>query len=65
MGAPYAGYTPTPAEIRRMRGDLTQTQAANLVFTTDRAWRRWEAGDSQMHPAIYQFFLIQRKELNG
>lgn len=50
---------PTPAEIRAAResAGLTQTQAAELVRGTMRAWQEWEAGNRRMHPGLWELFL--------
>ena len=55
---PSPSRNPTPVEIRRARdrAGLTQTKAAALVYTTDRVWRQWEAGDRRMHPAFWELF---------
>lgn len=52
---------PNPQQIRDLREShkLTQTEAAALVFTTQRNWAMWEAGDSRMHPAFWQLFSLK------
>lgn len=55
--------SPTPQEIRKARGSLTQTQAAELVFKSLRTWQNWEApigslAHRKMCKAIYEYFLI-------
>lgn len=49
---------PTPAEIRAARDDagLTQTEAAELICSTLRAWQEWEAGNRRMHPGLWNHF---------
>ena len=51
--------TPTPVEIRAAReaARLTQSAAALLVHVDARTWRRWEAGSTRMHPAIWDAFV--------
>lgn len=53
--------TPTPAEIRAAReaAGLTQTQAAQLVHGTLRAWQEWEAGNRRMHPGLWELFRLK------
>lgn len=36
-----------PEELRKVRAKagLTQTEAAELVYTTERQWRKWEYGE--------------------
>lgn len=57
---------PTPAEIRALREaqGLTQTEAANLVHATLRAWQNWEAPKDAaehrpMHPGLWELFRIK------
>ncbi len=49
---------PKPGEIRRLRESfgLSQTQAAELVYSTLRSWQNWEGGQAGMHPAIWAWF---------
>ena len=51
--------TPTPDAIRAAReaAGLTQAVAAALVHVDARTWRRWEAGATRMHPAIWDAFV--------
>jgi len=53
------GISPTAIEVREARGDLTQAQAGAMVYTSDRVWRRYESGDSRMHPAMWELFLMK------
>lgn len=55
--------SPSPEEIKAARkaAKLTQTQAADLTHVTTRGWQHWEAGDREMHPAIWELFLIKVK----
>ena len=52
---------PTPAAIRAAReaAGLTQPQAAALVHTDTRSWRRWELGERAMHPAFWELFRLK------
>lgn len=63
-GQRTAASTPTPAEIRAMRdtAGLTQTAAADLIYTTCRVWQQWEAGDRRMHPAFFELFRLKLKQ---
>lgn len=51
-------HIPTAAQIRAAReaAGLTQAQAAALIHTDARSWRRYEAG-REMHPAFWELFL--------
>lgn len=59
--------TPTTAEIRAAREEcnLTQSEAAELIHCTMRAWQQWESGERRMHPAFFELFEIKvtRKRL--
>lgn len=46
----------------RTNAQLTQKQAADLVFSGLRTWQQWEAGDRRMHPGIWELFLIKTKQ---
>jgi DNA-binding transcriptional regulator YiaG len=58
---------PKPAEILKARegAQLTQDQAADLVYTGWRTWYNWEAaqGDDRrrMHPATWELFTVKVK----
>lgn len=55
--------SPAPTDIRAARAaaGLTQTQAAVLIHSTLRAWQEWEAGNRQMHPGLWELFLLKLK----
>ena len=50
---------PAPSEIRAARkdADLTQTEAAYLIYSTLRTWQDWEAGKARMHAGLWELFL--------
>ncbi|MFA9439423.1 helix-turn-helix domain-containing protein [Uliginosibacterium sp. sgz301328] len=52
---------PDPIEVRAAReaAGLTQTQAAELIHGTLRAWQEWEAGNRRMHPGLWELFCIK------
>lgn len=52
---------PAPADIRAAResAGMTQTQAAQLIYSTMRAWQEWEAGNRRMHPGLWELFRIK------
>lgn len=62
------GRNPKPEEIRAAReaARLSQTEAAELCFSTLRSWQNWEAGEaaggSRMHPAIWAYW---KSQVNG
>lgn len=55
------GHVPTPGEIKSTRRQfgLTQKQAADLIHSTDRAWRMWERGDRSMNAAFWELFCMK------
>ncbi|MEA3097388.1 helix-turn-helix domain-containing protein [Caballeronia mineralivorans] len=57
---------PVPEDIRaaRQAAGLTQTAAGALLHTTCRTWQKWEAGDRQMHPAMWELFCIKCQQLS-
>ncbi len=60
--APYARPdSPTPAQIKAARevaGD-TQQEAAETVHAAMRTWQDWEAGIADMHPGLWELYLIK------
>lgn len=50
--------SPTPDEIRdaRKASGLSQTAAAELIYSTLRTWQDWEAGKAHMHPGLWELF---------
>ncbi|RYX80216.1 XRE family transcriptional regulator [bacterium] len=60
-GKKSAAATPAPEEILagRVAADLTQTEAAELIYSSLRTWQQWEAGDRRMHPGLWELFRIK------
>ncbi len=52
---------PTPEQIKKARMDagLTQSQAADLIYSELRTWQHWEKGDRDMHPGLFELFVIK------
>lgn len=52
---------PDPAEVRdaRTAAGLTQVEAADLVHTSERLWRYWEAGTHRMPPGLFELFQMK------
>lgn len=59
--------SPTPAEIRAARtaSRLSQTAAAELIYSTLRTWQDWEAGKAHMHPGLWELFEAKRPIFNN
>ena len=55
--------TPSPADVRSMRGERTQAQCAELVHVGARTWRKWEGGERKMPAATWELFLIKTGKL--
>lgn len=58
------GSNPSTADIRaaREKAGLTQREAADLIFGTERAWQDWEAEggtNRRMHPGLFELFQIK------
>jgi hypothetical protein len=52
---------PTPeavATARRLAGH-THAAAGQALHVDGRTWRRWEAGDRAMHPAMWELYRIK------
>ena len=56
------GVVPIPTDIIGARGDLSQSKAASLIYTTQARWSNYETGKSRMHPCAWELFLIKRKD---
>lgn len=55
------GDHPKPDEIRSAResAGLSQSAAAELIYSTLRTWQDWEAGIARMHPGLWELFRIK------
>lgn len=53
--------SPTPEQVKQARKDagLTQTAAGAVLYSTCRAWQKWEKGEARMHQAMFEMFLIK------
>jgi DNA-binding transcriptional regulator YiaG len=38
---------------------LTQAQAAELLYRSERNWQQWESGERRMDPALWELFRIK------
>jgi DNA-binding transcriptional regulator YiaG len=52
---------PGPAAIRAAReaAGLTQTAAAQVIYSTLRTWQDWESGARRCHPALWELWRIK------
>lgn len=60
-----SGTVPTPEEVKTARGELTQVEAAGMIYTTGVRWSNYESGHARMHPAAWELFNIKRGFQNG
>lgn len=52
---------PTKGQViaARAASGLSGQKASELIGQEGRAWRKYEAGDSEMHPASWELFLLK------
>ncbi|ELI8047065.1 TPA: helix-turn-helix domain-containing protein [Yersinia enterocolitica] len=52
---------PAAVDIKKYREakGLTQTEAAQLIFSKYRTWQDWESGKASMHPGLWELFLLK------
>lgn len=52
---------PTPDQIRavRLAAGLSQPEAGELILASKRSWENWEQGRVNMHPGLFDYFLIK------
>lgn len=57
--------SPTPEQLvaARERFDLSQEEAAGLIFSARRTWQQWEGGKFRMHPQLWETFLRKGEAL--
>lgn len=55
--------TPTAQQIRaaRQESELTQEQAAGLVYKTERQWQNYEGGVLLIPPGTWELFNLKRR----
>lgn len=64
---PKPGRNPSPEEIynARVAAGLTQSGAADLVYSPVVTWKSWESGLYRMAPATWELFQIKTKSLQN
>jgi DNA-binding XRE family transcriptional regulator len=45
----------------RLLFGYTQKEASSLIYSCERTWRQWEAGERKMHPAFFELFNKKAK----
>lgn len=65
--SPSKSRNPKPAEIKALqeKHQLTGEQCAELLHTSDRAYRQWIAGERRMHPAFWELFQLKAAALGA
>ena len=55
--------TPNADQIKAARvvAGLSQTVAAELIYSTLRTWQDWEAGKAKMHAGLWELFNMKTK----
>jgi hypothetical protein len=62
VGGPHQNPTTEAIVAARVQANMTQLQAATLIYSTLTNWQSWEAGSKRMHPAFFELFLIKTKQ---
>lgn len=59
--APKPGANPKPKQIvtARLDANLTQREAAALIYCSERGWQQWEGAQRTMHPALWELWLLK------
>lgn len=54
---------PMPNQIlaARLSANLTQNEAARIVYAHLKTWQKWEYGERKMHNAFWELFKIKTK----
>ena len=57
---------PDKEQIRaaRINAGLTQTQAAEIIYSGLRQWQKWECGEHRMHPGLFELFLKKTGQID-
>ena len=59
LRGPFSNPEPNSIRVAREAAGLTQTKAAELIYSKLRTWQQWEAGDRRMHPGLFELFEIK------
>ena len=47
----------------RQKSGLSQDAAAEKIYSKRRTWQDWEAGIANMHPGLFELFLIKTGQI--
>lgn len=64
-GRGHLGHVPTAEEVKAMRGDISQSEAAEMIYVSQVRWSDYETGKNRMHPSAWELFKIKRSALDG
>jgi DNA-binding XRE family transcriptional regulator len=53
--------SPSPQKLKEVRAAMgfTQSEAAEMVHVSLRAWQLWEAGDRKIPPGLWELCIIK------
>jgi len=54
--------SPEQIKAARLEAGLTQKEAAAIVGCTQNGWQKWEYGEREMRPALFEFFKLKTKK---
>lgn len=57
---------PSPKTIRtlRKRAKLSRTDAAAIIYKSEKTWTNWEQGEREMDPAFWELFNLKLRSLD-
>lgn len=58
-----SGVVPRPDQVVAARGNMSQSAAAAIIYTTQARWSLYETGGARMHPAAWELFKIKTGEV--
>ncbi len=53
---------PDAVRLARQVAGLTQTEAAQTVSASMRAWQQWESGERAMPPGLFELFMLKTRQ---
>lgn len=56
------GYIPTPEEIIKLRGAISQSTCSKMIYVRQSRWSDYENGKVRMHPSMWELFCIKVKK---
>lgn len=59
---PAAKPDPAAIEAARREQRITMRQAADMIYSTESAWRAWEDGRRPMHAGLWELFKLKVRD---